>query len=61
MPGFIAHPDSKHKIITVLLGFSWEWPYEKGKLRILNSPDREDYTFELRGILETRNRHAETD
>ncbi|MGO9543644.1 MAG: 2OG-Fe(II) oxygenase [Rhodomicrobium sp.] len=41
-----AHPDSKHKIITVLLGFSWEWPYEKGKLRILNSPDREDYTFE---------------
>jgi hypothetical protein len=41
-----AHPDSKHKIITVLLGFSREWPYEKGKLRILNSPDREDYTFE---------------
>lgn len=41
-----AHPDSKHKIITVLLGFSREWPYEKGKLRILNSPDREDYAFE---------------
>ena len=33
-----AHPDSKHKIITVLLGFSREWPYERGKLRILNSP-----------------------
>jgi hypothetical protein len=41
-----AHPDSKHKIITVLLGFSREWPYEKGKLRILNSADREDYAFE---------------
>ncbi len=41
-----AHPDSKHKIITVLLGFSWEWPYERGKLRILNSPDRDDYAFE---------------
>lgn len=41
-----AHPDSKHKIITVLLGFSREWPYERGKLRILNSPDREDYAFE---------------
>ncbi len=41
-----AHPDSKHKIITVLLGFSWDWPYERGKLRILNSPDREDYAFE---------------
>jgi len=41
-----AHPDSKHKIITVLLGFSREWPYERGKLRILNSPDREDFSFE---------------
>ena len=41
-----AHPDSKHKIITVLLGFSREWPYELGKLRILNSPDREDFAFE---------------
>ena len=41
-----AHPDSKHKIITVLLGFSKEWPYEKGRLRILNSPDRNDYAFE---------------
>ena len=41
-----AHPDSKHKIVTVLLGFSREWPYERGKLRILNSPDREDYAFE---------------
>ena len=41
-----AHPDSKHKIITVLLGFSWEWPHERGKLRILNSPDRDDFAFE---------------
>jgi SM-20-related protein len=41
-----AHPDSKHKIITVLLGFSREWPYERGKLRILNGPDREDFAFE---------------
>jgi len=40
-----AHPDSKHKIITVLVGFSTEWPYERGKLRILNSPD--DYAFEF--------------
>lgn len=41
-----AHPDSKHKIITVLLGFSREWPYEKGRLRVLNSDDRNDYAFE---------------
>ena len=41
-----AHPDSKHKIITVLLGFSKEWPYERGRLRILNSSDRNDYAFE---------------
>jgi hypothetical protein len=41
-----AHPDSKHKIITVLLGFSREWPYERGKLRVLNGPDRDDYAFE---------------
>ena len=42
-----AHPDSKHKIVTVLLGFSREWPYERGRLRILRSPDREDYAFEF--------------
>lgn len=41
-----AHPDSKHKIVTVLVGFSSEWPYEKGKLRILRSSDRNDYEFE---------------
>ena len=41
-----SHPDSKHKIITVLLGFSREWPHERGKLRILRSNDREDYAFE---------------
>ncbi len=42
-----AHPDSKHKIATVLLGFSREWPYERGKLRILRSSEREDYAFEF--------------
>jgi hypothetical protein len=42
-----AHPDSKHKIVTVLLGFSREWPYEKGRLRVLRSADREDYAFEF--------------
>ena len=41
-----AHPDSKHKIITVLVGFSREWPHERGKLRILNSSDRNDVAFE---------------
>jgi hypothetical protein len=41
-----AHNDSKHKIVTVLVGFSREWPYENGKLRILRSPDRSDYEFE---------------
>ncbi len=42
-----AHPDSKHKIITVLVGFSEEWPYERGRLRILRSNDRNDYAFEF--------------
>lgn len=42
-----AHPDSKHKIITVLLGFSREWPYERGRLRVLRSEDRNDYEFEF--------------
>jgi SM-20-related protein len=42
-----AHPDSRHKIITVLLGFSREWPYERGRLRVLRSEDREDYAFEF--------------
>jgi hypothetical protein len=42
-----AHPDSKHKIITVILGFTREWPYERGRLRVLNSPDRDDYAFEF--------------
>ncbi|HQU17262.1 MAG: hypothetical protein B7Z66_11020 [Chromatiales bacterium 21-64-14] len=41
-----AHPDSKHKIVTVLLGFSHAWPYERGRLRILRSANREDYAFE---------------
>ncbi len=42
-----AHPDSKHKIVSVLLGFSKEWPYEKGRLRVLRSNNREDYAFEF--------------
>jgi len=42
-----AHPDSKHKIVTVILGFSREWPYERGRLRVLNSDDRDDYAFEF--------------
>jgi hypothetical protein len=42
-----AHPDSRHKIITVILGFSAEWPYERGRLRVLRSNDREDYAFEF--------------
>lgn len=42
-----AHPDSRHKIITVLLGFSHEWPYERGRLRVLRSADRNDYAFEF--------------
>jgi SM-20-related protein len=42
-----AHPDSRHKIITVILGFSEEWPYDKGRLRVLRSNDREDYAFEF--------------
>lgn len=42
-----AHPDSRHKIATVLLGFSREWPYERGRLRVLRSADREDCAFEF--------------
>jgi 2OG-Fe(II) oxygenase superfamily len=42
-----AHTDSRHKIITVLLGFSEEWPYERGQLRVLRSNDRDDYAFEF--------------
>jgi hypothetical protein len=42
-----AHPDSKHKIVTVLLGLSREWPYERGRLRVLRSADRDDYAFEF--------------
>ena len=42
-----AHPDSRHKIVTVILGFSAEWPYERGKLRVLRSKDRDDFAFEF--------------
>jgi len=42
-----AHPDSKHKIVTVILGFSSEWPYERGLLRVLRSNSRDDSAFEF--------------
>lgn len=42
-----AHPDSRHKILTVILGFSPEWPYEKGRLRVLRSNSRDDMAFEF--------------
>jgi hypothetical protein len=42
-----AHPDSPHKIATVILGFSEAWPYERGKFRVLRSDDREDCAFEF--------------
>ena len=42
-----AHTDLKHKIITVIVGFSEEWPYERGRLRVLRSNDRDDYAFEF--------------
>ncbi len=42
-----AHPDSRHKIVTVLLGFTRAWPYERGRLRVLRSADREDFAFEF--------------
>jgi hypothetical protein len=42
-----AHPDSRHKIVTVLLGFTREWPHERGRLRVLRSADRNDYAFEF--------------
>ena len=42
-----AHPDSRHKIVTVLLGFSPEWPYERGRLRIMRSKNLDDYAFRI--------------
>jgi len=42
-----AHPDSKHKLFTVILGFSREWPYERGRLRVLRSNSRDDAAFEF--------------
>lgn len=42
-----SHPDSKHKIATVILGFSREWPYERGQFRILASDNRDDCAFEF--------------
>ncbi|KAB2850341.1 MAG: 2OG-Fe(II) oxygenase [Hyphomicrobiaceae bacterium] len=42
-----AHPDSRHKIVTVIMGFSHVWPHEKGRLRVLRSDDRNDYELEF--------------
>ncbi len=42
-----AHPDSRHKIVTVLVGFTRDWPYERGRLRVLRSSDRNDCAFEF--------------
>ncbi len=42
-----AHPDSKHKLFTVILGLSREWPYERGRLRVLRSNSRDDMAFEF--------------
>ena len=42
-----SHNDSKHKIVTVLLGFSCQWPYERGRLRVLRSNDLADSAFEF--------------
>ena len=42
-----AHPDTAHKIVTVILGFSRAWPYERGRLRVLRSNDRNDAAFEF--------------
>jgi hypothetical protein len=41
-----AHPDSKHKLFTVPLGLTREYPHQRGRLRILRSDNREDYAFE---------------
>ena len=42
-----SHPDSKHKKATVIVGFSDEWPYQRGQFRVLRSDDREDCAFEF--------------
>ncbi len=42
-----AHPDSKHKLFTVILGLSPEWPHERGRLRVLRSNSRDDMAFEF--------------
>jgi hypothetical protein len=42
-----AHSDSRHKIVTVLVGFSASWPHERGRLRVLRSNNRDDYAFEF--------------
>jgi len=48
-----AHPDSRHKIATVILGLSRDWPHEAGRMRVLNSPDREDFVFECSPVFGT--------
>lgn len=41
------HPDAKHKIIAVLLGFSRERRHQRGGLRVLRGDGREDFAFEF--------------
>jgi len=41
-----AHPDSKRAIVSVLVGFSREWPGDRGKLKVLRADDRDDFAFE---------------
>ncbi len=41
------HTDSRHKIVTVILGLTRAWPFERGRMRILNGPDIGDCAFEF--------------
>ena len=42
-----VHPDAKHKIVAVLIGFTRDWPADCGCLRVLRGADREDFAFEF--------------
>ncbi len=42
-----AYPGGRHKISTLLSGFSRQWPHERSRLRILRSADRNHCAFEL--------------
>jgi SM-20-related protein len=42
------HKDSVSKLVTMLIYFNREWPYEGGRLRLLRSQDRwDDYVAEV--------------